>query len=196
MKEISQSRIYKLSILSSIMLFLSVFYSQKLFSQLWITFVLIQITIIIFFTIILISSILFWIKKNSSYKKKYLPFCISFLCLIAVIILPLTWIRNRTNFFINENNYENAVIGIKQMNIKNTQKITLPKKYQNLSDGKVMVTNIQNQKAILFYTFRGIPDGFAGFLKIDDKQNIDSLYVGQQYYIRDLGNNWYHISVQ
>lgn len=109
-------------------------------------------------------------------------------------MLPLTWMRHRTNFFINESKYEEAVKYIRSKELNNAQLVVLPKQYEYLSDGKVLVINSQNKRAVLFYTFRGIPDGFGGFLKIDKQQNIDSLYNSQNYTIRNIGNNWYHIS--
>ena len=109
-------------------------------------------------------------------------------------MLPLNWMRNRTNFFIYESEYEEAAEYIRSKEFNNTQLVVLPKQYNNLSDGKVLVINSQNKKAVLFYTFRGIPDGFGGFLKIDKQQNIDTLYNSQNYKIRNIGNNWYHVS--
>ena len=171
---------------------LSLFYGQVLWSKFWILFGFAEIGIIIFFISVLISALLFWVKNNS-YNYKFVPFLICLISAVTVIILPLTCIRNRVNFSIYKNDYENAVLYLKKIESNKTGFVNLPLKYKHLSDGRVSIIVKQNQKAIQFYTFRGIPDGFGGFVKTDKKQNIDSLFNNETN-VRDFGNDWYYVS--
>ena len=200
MKNIIQSLPFKLSLVSSSVFFLSVMYAQKFGSELWILYGYIQIGIVAFFLTTLIISVVFYFRKRHYYSYSFLPFCINLFFLVITIILPLNWIRNRIDFAINYNTYEVASNIILDSTSDSLQRIyALPEKFSSLSvgGGDVYVVNNKEEKAILFYTFRGAPDGMKGFLKIEKCKNLKSLvghFRSEIYEIKYLKNNWYYIS--
>jgi hypothetical protein len=171
--------------------------SQSLSNALWVLSLLIEIPIILFFAIILISSLIFWIKKGKYYSNPFIPLLINLLFLIAIIIMPLNFIRNRIGFFINETNYNKAYdLAIRAQPDSAYYDVTLPGKYSSLSDGNVTVINSQNEHAVLFFTLRGVPDGHGGFVRVSNNKNADELIKQLFSEISDkknLGNNWYYI---
>jgi hypothetical protein len=57
----------------------------------------------------------------------------------------------------------------------NPEIFKLPESYKNLSvgGGEVIVINKSSQKGVFFFTFRGVPDGKIGFLKIIGNDNVN-----------------------
>lgn len=197
MKSIKTARIFKLSVISSLLLFFNIMYGQALFNALWVLSLLIDVPIILFFASILVSSLIFWIKKSKDYSTPYIPFYINLFFLVTIILLPLNFIRNRIGFFINETNYNKAYdLAIRAQPDSVYNDFTLPSKYSSLSDGNVTVINSQNEHAVLFFTLRGVPDGHGGFVRVSNNKNADELIkqlfseIGEK---RSLGDNWYYI---
>lgn len=198
--DVTKTNSFKLSLYSSIILLLSMMYAQRFWSTLWIIYGFIEIALIAFFAIALVWSVVFWIKNK--YKKSYLPFAISITSLALIIILPLNWIRNRIEFFVWKSNYEQAALLIyKNMPDSTRTTYKLPDKYEFLSagGGEALVENSSKCKGVLFFTFRGIPDGMKGFVKILDGKSINTFTesIGSEVdEIKVLGDNWYYISGQ
>lgn len=201
-KDITGTTIMYLSILSSVLLFLSIMFAQKLASELWIFSVLIHLPIILFFIVIFIASLIFWVKNSSDYDIPFLPLTINILFFVLILLLPLNKIRNRIEFAIHKKQFEKAVNFVLSEQIERTrfpETFTLPEEYKNLSvgGGEVIVINKNTQKGVFFYTFRGVPDGRIGFLKIIGNENINDfskLLFNEVIEVNELGNNWYFIN--
>jgi hypothetical protein len=200
-KKITRARIFKLSIISSILLFLSLFYGQILWSELWLIYGFIQVGIIALFFLTVVWGLIFWMRNNEEYQAGFVPLLITLTFLCLVIFLPLNKIRNRLEFTTNKRQFEKAVNLVLATN-KKTEYPTLyklPKNYQFLSagGGEVIIINKVTSKGVLFYTFRGTPDGISGFFKIKGDGRIDDFkndLSGDITELRDLGDNWYFIS--
>jgi hypothetical protein len=199
MQSIAKSTTFILSVVSSLLLLLSVAYGQRLWSDLWVIYGFIQLGLICFFAVSLIISIVFWINKRRNFKLRYLPFCINVLFGSLTIILPLNWIRNRIEFTLYSDSFEAAYSITSKANITSGSIYKLPPKYQSLSvgGGEVYFTKKDSITAVLFYTFRGTPDGQNGFVKVSNgKINdiVDNILGGEVYDIKPLGNKWYYVS--
>ncbi|WP_125077680.1 hypothetical protein [Rufibacter latericius] len=108
--------------------------------------------------------------------------------------------RNRVGFFLFRNDYEKAADFASKVEIKpNQNTLELPSEYTYLSvgGGEVSIDNMDSGKAILFYTFRGSPDGLKGFLKTPKGVGIEEYKSISPYEIYediDLGNGWFYLS--
>jgi len=143
-------------------------YSQKFWSLYFILYGFIEFCLAVSFFVLLACSIVFWLAKRKSHKYAFLPLitCISFLTMI--VVLPLTWIRNKIEFNLNENEYEAASDIANRCKKSYNHLYQLPGEYESLSVGGGKVELIENQdgSGVLFYKFQGMPDGSSGFLKI------------------------------
>lgn len=201
-KDITNTTILYLSILSSILLFLTIMYGQKLASELWVMTLIIDLPIILFFSVSIIVSLIFWIRNNSKYDFPFLPLTINILFLGLIIILPLNKIRNRIEFATQKKQFEKAVYFVLSKQIEQTiypETFKLPKNYKKLSvgGGEVIVIKKNTQKGVFFYTFRGVPDGRIGFLKIIGNDNVNDFtkeLFNEVDEINAIGNNWYFVS--
>jgi len=201
-KDITNTIILYLSILSSILLFLTIMYGQKLASELWVMTLIIDLPIILFFSVSIIVSLIFWIRNNSKYDFPFLPLTINILFLGLIIILPLNKIRNRIEFATQKKQFEKAVDFVLSKQIEQTvypETFKLPKNYKKLSvgGGEVIVIKKNTQKGVFFYTFRGVPDGRIGFLKIIGNDNVNDFtkeLFNEVDEINAIGNNWYFVS--
>ncbi len=201
-KDITNTTILYLSILSSILLFLTIMYGQKLASELWVMTLIIDLPIILFFSVSIIVSLIFWIRNNSKYDFPFLPLTINILFLGLIIILPLNKIRNRIEFATQKKQFEKAVDFVLSKQIEQTvypETFKLPKNYKKLSvgGGEVIVIKKNTQKGVFFYTFRGVPDGRIGFLKIIGNDNVNDFtkeLFNEVDEINAIGNNWYFVS--
>ena len=161
---------------------------------------LIEIGIIVLFSVVLIRSLIFWIRRRHLYSYIFIPFCINMLFLVLVILLPLNWIKDRLEFSLYYNRYEVASdLAIKAKPDSASYLYMLPSGYQSLSvgGGEVLVTNKEKANAVLFFTFRGVPDGMSGFVKTRNSKKNNYLIreiFNELYQIKDLGNNWYYVS--
>jgi len=201
-RDITNTTILYLSILSSILLFLTIMYGQKLASELWVMTLIIDLPIILFFSVSIIVSLIFWIRNNSKYDFPFLPLTINILFLGLIIILPLNKIRNRIEFATQKKQFEKAVDFVLSKQIEQTvypETFKLPKNYKKLSvgGGEVIVIKKNTQKGVFFYTFRGVPDGRIGFLKIIGNDNVNDFtkeLFNEVDEINAIGNNWYFVS--
>jgi hypothetical protein len=199
-EKITGTRIFKLALISSILLFISLFYFQKLWSELWLIYGFIQIGIIIFFIVTVVWGLIFWIRKNGEYKAAFVPLVIMITFLGLIIFLPLNKIRNALEFSANKKRLEKAVDLVLANNVKRTKYPTLyklPRKYESLSagDGEVLIVNKLTSRGVLFYTFRGVPDGKSGFFKLKGDGKMEDFKADLNVIeLKDLGDNWYFIT--
>lgn len=199
-QKITGTRIFKFALISSILLFLSIWFGQSLWSELWIIYGIIWIGIVFFFIVTVFWGLIFWIRKKREYKFAFLPLLITITFLGLIIILPIKRIKNRLDFVTNKKQYEVASNLVLETNNKQSKYPTLymlPDKFKFLSvgGGEVMVINNSISKGVLFYTFRGTPDGMSGFLNIKGDGKIDHFKSDLNIITtKDLGDNWYFIT--
>ncbi|MVN89639.1 hypothetical protein [Mucilaginibacter aquatilis] len=198
MKKTFRTLTFKLSFFASIFLFISVMYSQKLWSDLWMIYGFFQLFIIAAFLIVLVTSTVFWIRQGEIYRFSFLPFGLNIICLILVIMLPLNYIRNRMAFVVYKDDYQVASnIAVTGPLDPGSSLYKLPGKYSSLSvgGGEVDVLDKSLNQAVLFFTFRGMPEGRSGFVHIR-KGNasfcIKEMF-GDVYKQKELGNRWYYV---
>lgn len=202
--DITATGIFYLALLSSILLFISIMFAHKLTSEIWILSLFILLPIILFFTVISIIALIFWLRNNSKFDMPYLPLAINIIFLGLIIILPLNKIRNRIKFEAHKSQYEMAVnFALSQQNEQTTypEIVKLPKnfKYLSVGGGEVIVINKDTKKGVFFYTFRGVPDGQIGFLRIKGNDNINDFkneLFNEIAEIKKIDDNWYYISAE
>lgn len=75
--------------------------------------------------------------------------------------------------------------------------IKLPLKYRNLSEGggEIIIENDQGL-SVLFYTFRGVVDNFAGFVYKENNMDItkEDFNCGNILDSKKLKDNWFWVS--
>ncbi len=199
-RRITSTIIFKLALACSALLFLSSFYADKLWSELWLVYGFIQIGLIVLFTVVVVFAIGFWITKRKEYENAFVPPTILVVIFGLILILPLNSIRNRLEFSADKELLEKAVELVLSKSANNTEYPTvekLPARFQSLSvgGGEVVVVNRLTSRGVLFFTFRGAPNGMRGFLKIKGNGSINDfksdLNITEQ---KDLGENWYYVS--
>lgn len=87
MTSIIKSKAFKRSITASILIITYFLFVSQFWAELWIFIIPIGVFLIVLFSIIFISSIIFWIK-NRDYNRLYIPFCINVLSVLIVFSLP------------------------------------------------------------------------------------------------------------
>lgn len=202
--DITATAIFYGALLSSILLLLSIMFAQKLVSEIWILYFFIILPLILFFTVTSIVALIFLLRYRSKFDMPYLPLAINSIFLGLIIILPLNQIRNRIKFETYKSHYEKAVnFALSQQNEQTSYPVIvkLPKNYTYLSvgGGEVMVINKDNKKGVFFYTFRGVPDGQIGFLRIKGKVNLNDFkkeLFNDVDEIKKIDDNWYYISAE
>ena len=197
MEKITKAPIFKSSIIASSILLLTIMFAGTLISELWLVYGFVAFVIIIIFLIILIRSVIFLDKNRTTYKYPGIPLLINVGVLIVIYITPLNYIKDRIEFTLFYNSYENATKEVISTTTQNSEGIViLPSKYQFLSvgGGEAVVFKTGSNTAVFFYTFRGAPDGFDGFVKISKDGNIKDFPWGELHEIVALRDNWYYVS--
>lgn len=73
----------------------------------------------------------------------------------------------------------------------------MPAKYEHLSDGggEIMIEKSGHGYNILFFTYRGILDGFSGFVYTESNQKpLKKAFAGDLKEIDKMGKGWYFVS--
>lgn len=200
-KKITQSDIFALSLVSSIVFFITVAYLDTLFSSLWVLALAPLLISFLLYVTGIVLGIIFLYNRRTEYTYSFVPISVNAFFLILIVALPLNLLRERFGLIIYKSAYEvatNLVLSKETEYLKYSEIRGLPEWYGFLSagGGEVLVINQRNTKGVFFYTFRGTPDGKAGFLKIKQGKIDDFrkhfLGVGE---LKWLGEDWYYITV-
>lgn len=185
------------------MLFASIAFGPKIFKDYWVLNAFVQLICILFFSVITSWAIVFWFKNKGYVKTPYLPLMINVVMAIIIAVLPINWIRNKIEFTSNKEQFENAVSIITASTIKDTERpqiYQLPAEYHYLSlDGITLIIKKPTSNGIFFYTFRGAPEGLAGFLKITGDGTVEDYKISiipKNAKIKNLDDNWYYVSTE
>lgn len=199
---IKKQRLNIISIIFSFLLIITISFWDKLWSELWLISLFIGLPILIGFIIVFIISV-YYVLKDRKNKKYLIPFIINLITIMIIVFLPLNWMRTYISFEMNLNKFEKIVQMVEVNELKpnakkNNSLVNLPREYRHLSvgGGQIIVMNIDDQKVIFFYTFRGIPDGRSGIVYVPENVNFEELH-GEIYFElhkkRELKENWYYI---
>ena len=133
-----------------------------------------------------------------------LPLAFFILCFVATGFVDFTRLWLRANFRLARTNREQVVrriaLGEFHPNVSyNSALINLPAAFKHLSlgGGDVVIQRRGAQTKVLFFTFRGILDNFAGFVYASDgspPQNGD--FLGDFFIIEKLDDKWYYVSAR
>ncbi|MES2275349.1 MAG: hypothetical protein V4592_04960 [Bacteroidota bacterium] len=191
--------VFKLSVLSALLLFFSIAFGEELWSDYWMYYAFIEMFIVASGGMVLVWSIIFWFDKPL-YRLVWLPCCINVLTAAIVIFMPLNWLRNKVWFTIRHHGYEaaaNMALNAKS-DTAGIYLYPLPGRYHSLSagGGEAYVIRQKDAKAVFFYTLRQ-QDSKKGFVKIDDGKKIDQYLqylCNEVYIVKPMGGNWYYVS--
>ncbi len=86
--EITKSKIFRQAIISSVLLVIYFLCTSQFWPHWWFVLILIAPFLLVFFLIIFVKCIISWIKDRKSYRRPYIPFCVTTLAILIVYFLP------------------------------------------------------------------------------------------------------------
>jgi hypothetical protein len=139
-----------------------------------------ELFIILMFLVSMISSVVYFIRHMRKERfRSIIPFTISIITILIVWFVPFTNIILTWDFNMNLKDREKVVSMINSGELvsnvsHNKSLIALPKEYAHLSKGggEVIVEREGDRLKVLFFTFRGVLDGFSGFVYISDDSGL------------------------
>ncbi len=141
--------------------------------------------------------------KDIRYRS-LIPAGVCCLSILIVIFVPFTTLWLELDYWIYKKERQKVVRLIKNGELRpnvahNHRLIKLGIHYPNISVGgnEVVVEAHGDQKYVLFFTFRGILDNYAGFLyvpKDGSPSRYSDLHEKQVSQIIPLDKNWYYVS--
>jgi len=156
----------------------------------YLVFILCTLTVFIYFVV----------SKPFQRAKNGIPFLINIVVLILVFIVPFNSLTTNLDYRINKSEREAVIELVLDGSLKpnvsyNTALIQLSDKYENLSQGggKIVVKGSGQATHILFYTYRGVIDNFAGFIFTVDGRSPDETFFGEFFQVKKLDKNWYWV---
>ncbi|MER2998550.1 hypothetical protein [Pontibacter populi] len=202
MKGITKYRKFRLSVIASVVSVLVVAYWDRIWSEYWLLALPFGLLVLVFFIVALTQSLIFAYNHKRITKLASLPLTINLLTLFLIFVLPLNWVRQYIEFKFRQSEMEEVVRMANHNELENVRLnsdlMQLPDNYSQLSvgGGQVIVEEVNDHKAVFFYTFRGTPDGREGFVFIPDGAKLEDC-EGRLYNKilnqRDVNNNWYFI---
>ena len=130
--------------------------------------------------------------------RRVLPLGICLAALAAAVYVPWTPLMLDVDFHLNRHAREEVVRQVQQGRLRpdprfGTGLIKLPFRYRNLSAGGGEI--VYEGGEVLFYTFRGVLDSFAGFVysPSDDAPGFAS-FGGDVKEVRRLRKHWFWMS--
>jgi len=192
-----KNSLFYLSIFSSILVILYMFFQWKLV-EIITEFLMLPVILIVFGIFILITILaIITLFKNKNWK----PIIIQIATIILVFIIPFNQIMLNIDFKINKSNREQVVKMVESGELKpnvahNSELIHLPSKYKHLSSGggDIVIEKSNNGYDVLFFTYRGIMDNFSGFVyTVNDQEPFAKSFNGDFKEIDKMGKNWFFV---
>jgi hypothetical protein len=194
---LKDNRLLFLSLASSILVILIAFFQWNLIDIIT-EFLMLPIWLVVFgfFIFITVKTITNLIKKRD-----WKPFVIQLLTILLWLFFPFTQVMLDVDFQMNKSEREEVVgmieNGTLKPNVPNSPStIHLPEKYEQLSKGggEIFIEKKDNQYSILLLTYRGVLDGFSGFVySPEDKKPNQNDFDGDIKEISKLDKNWYFV---
>src|ERR1700744_1727412 len=88
MKSLSQSAVFKLSIVSSALLIIYFIFTSQFWAHWWFIFIPVGLGAILFHIIIMIKCVVFWAKYSGEYSQPHIPFSIVVLSILITYGIP------------------------------------------------------------------------------------------------------------
>lgn len=140
--------------------------------------------------ILLVFSIIYWIRQRNKAHRPFLPFVFSISTIVFILYFPFNWLTLNIDFRLKLSEREKVVKMITEKTIPydldKSSSVIIPVEYENLSAGSANVvvenidnTTIDNTTCVFFYTFRGLTDNSAGFVYVPDEKIMSKFKVGQ-----------------
>ncbi|USK85861.1 hypothetical protein [Peribacillus asahii] len=135
-------------------------------------------------------------------KKDWKPFVIQTIVIMLWIFFPFTQVVLDLDFKMNKSEREKVVSKVENGTFKpnvshDSSLIHLPKEFDQLSKGggEIVVEKKGDRSSILFFTFRGMLEGFSGFVySPTDQQPSRNDFDGDFKEIKKLDENWYWVA--
>lgn len=150
-----------------------------------------------FFFVVIVISFISLIKQKKSTPILIQTATVFIVCFIPfqTIILELNFknhLKERTEVITNIQN------GTLQPNVTyNTSVIHLPKEYDHISSGggDIIIEEANGEISVFYFTYRGILDGFSGFIYSPHNQepHVNS-FGGDFKEIVKMTENWYFVA--
>lgn len=139
-----------------------------------------------------------WLFK----KKDWKPFGVQTFTILLLFLIPFNQIIIDIDFKANKSERNEVISKIKDGTFKpnvsyNSSLIHLPDEYEHLSKGggDIVIEKQSESYSVLFFTFRGVLDGFSGFVySPNDKKPQLGLFDGDFKEIVKIDENWYFVS--
>lgn len=154
---------------------------------------------ILFFIASIWSFIYLFIRVKKEKYKSTLPFAVCLVSFLIIYFVPFDSIMLDIDFF-SHNAQRGEVVkmiqdGRIEVNYTNDETIIkLPEKYKQLSrgGGEVLVERKDGVTKVLFFTFRGVLDNFAGFIyKSDNTEPLKSDFYGDFKEFKKYKDHWF-----
>lgn len=156
---------------------------------------------IVFIISLLISLVYLLTSKPLQRKRRSIPLVINLVVLAAVLFVPFTAITLQLDFSINQLKREEVVQKVLDRSLSpnvshHASLIRLPQEYRKLSKGggEIVVEEDGETCQILFYSYRGVVDNYAGFVYTSDGSEPRESDFGEFIEVKKLEQNWFWIS--
>lgn len=166
-------------------------------------FIAILIEMIGYLVFIVCSLIVFvyFVISKCQRARNGIPILINIVVIILIFIIPFTSITVNLDYRFNKSEREEVVKLVLDGSLKpnlsfNAALIHLPDKYEKLSKGggEIIVEGSGQDTQILFFTYRGVVDNFAGFIYTANGSRPDEMLFGDFIQVKKFDKNWYWVS--
>lgn len=193
-----------LSILSMLGLVFWTAFEWPLWDGLFVFYSLLKLLLWILFVVITGLNLVTLLRNIQEWRRTCLPVLVCALGFIVLMLTPFTELWLDYNFVIyrdaREGVVQDVIAGTLKPNVAHNEKlITLPESSPTLSLGgnEIVVEVHMDRTYVLFFTFRGVLDNYAGFLWVPVGANPSSfsdLHEKDSSTIERLDQNWYWVS--
>ncbi|MFB5284649.1 hypothetical protein [Peribacillus sp. Hz7] len=193
-----RNRLFFLAVLSSILVVLYKFLEWQIVEVLT-PFLMpfLRLVVFGFFFVITVRTVTALFKR-----KAWKPFVIQAIVIMLWIFFPFTQVVLDIDFKMNKSEREKVVSKVENGTFKpnvshDSSLIHLPKEFDQLSKGggEIVVEKKGDRSSILFFTFRGMLEGFSGFVySPTDQQPSRNDFDGDFKEIKKLEGNWYWVA--
>lgn len=190
--------LFWISVLSGLLIIILQFFQWNLI-EIFTPFLMPFVWFLIYglFLVVFIVSII-WLFK----KKDWKPFVVLIITILLLFLIPFNQIIIDKDFKENKSDRNEVINKIMDGTFKpnvsyNSSLIHLPDEYEHLSKGggDIVIEKQSESYSVLFFTFRGVLDGFSGFVYSpnDKKPQLDS-FGGDFKEIVKIDEYWYFVS--
>lgn len=156
---------------------------------------------IMFFVSTLLVFVYFLVSKPGQRARRGIPLLINAVVLILVIVVPLDTIAIHVDYRLHKAEREEVIRLVLEGSLKPKEVdqafevLELPDPHQSLSKGggEIIIAGNGQQLHVLFYTYRGVVDNYAGFFYSADGSLPKDRRFGDFVKIMKLDHHWYWV---